>query len=283
MDIDYLIDRLETLVSEGKRLPLSTKVMVEEQDAYSLIDQMRAIIPEEIKAAKRVLNEKNRILKEAEEEAQQIIADGERERDMLVRKESVIAAAERQREVIIGEATQEAFDIRQRAQDMYDEAVQQGQELREGANQYATQVLQELENLLDKHLKVVRNGLQNFVQQAQQYQHQMDDYERKNRRQYAPSKEERAAAPKVPANNAAANPVRKAANGSAQPGTNGTARASSGTASGQRPAAAAAGGGSAPIPLNNHSAAGRARASGTSGTLRPVPKSGSQAADDSEG
>jgi hypothetical protein len=281
MDIDYLIDRLETLVSEGKRLPLSTKVMVEEQDAYSLIDQMRAIIPEEIKAAKRVLNEKNRILKEAEEEAQHIIADGERERDMLVRKESVIAAAERQREVIIGEATQEAFDIRQRAQDMYEEAVQQGQELREGANQYATQVLQELENLLDKHLKVVRNGLQNFVQQAQQYQHQMDDYERKNRRQYAPTKEERAAAPKVPANNTAS-PVRKTANGStAQTGTNGTAR--SGTTSGQRPAAAAAGGGSAPIPLNNHTAANRARAAGSSGTLRPVPKSGSQAADDSEG
>ena len=45
MDILHLVDRLEELVNEGRRLPLSNKVMVDEQKIWDLIDQMRISIP----------------------------------------------------------------------------------------------------------------------------------------------------------------------------------------------------------------------------------------------
>ncbi len=193
MDIDYLIDRLEALIQTGKRVPLSNKVMLDEQECYGLIDQMRAVVPEEIKAAKRTLNDRERILDEADDTARQIIEQAEQERRMMIEQEGLLVEAERQRDIMLAEATQETYELRNHAQTLYDDAVNQTQEMREGANQYAMQVLQELETLLDKHLNVVRNGLTNFVQQSQNYQQQIDEYQRQYRPQYAPSKAEVAA------------------------------------------------------------------------------------------
>src|SRR5689334_9600320 len=135
MDIDYLIDRLEALIQTGKRVPLSNKVMVDEQECYALIDQMRAVIPEEIKAAKRTLNDRERILDEADDTARQIIEQAEQERTMMIEREGLLVEAERQREIMLSEATQESFEIRNHAQSLYDESVTQAQEMREGANQ----------------------------------------------------------------------------------------------------------------------------------------------------
>ncbi len=203
MDIDYLIDRIEALIQTGKRVPLSNKVMVDEQECYALIDQMRAIIPEEIKAAKRVLKERDNILDEANESANHLVKQAEHDREMMIDERGLLDEAERQRDQIVNEANQEAFEIRHQAQNMYEESVAQTQEMREGANQYAMQVLQELDGLLDKHLSVVRNGLQNFAQQSQQYQQQMEDYQRQHRPQYAPTKAELAERAAKASNNGA--------------------------------------------------------------------------------
>lgn len=184
MDIDYLIDRLEALIQTGKRVPLSNKVMIDEQECYALIDQMRAVVPEEIKAAKRTLNDRERILDEADETARQIIEQAEQERRMMLEREGLLAEAERQRDIILAEAAQESYEVRSQGQALYDDTVTQTQEMRDGANQYAQQVLQELDGLLDKHLTVVRNGLQNFIQQSQTYQEQIEDYQQQYRPNY---------------------------------------------------------------------------------------------------
>ncbi len=181
MDIDYLIDRLESLIQTGKRVPLSNKVMIDEQECYAMIDQMRAVVPEEIKAAKRTLTDRDHILDEAEETARQTMEQAERERDMMIEREGLLVEAERQRDLILNEAAQEAFDLNSQAQAAYDETVNQTHEMRDGANQYALQVLQELDALLDKHLGVVRNGMQNFIQQSQHYQQQIEEYQQHTR------------------------------------------------------------------------------------------------------
>jgi hypothetical protein len=69
MDILHLVDRLEELVNEGRRLPLSSKVMMDEQKIWDLIDQMRISVPEEVKKAKRTNQERDRIIAQAHEEA----------------------------------------------------------------------------------------------------------------------------------------------------------------------------------------------------------------------
>jgi hypothetical protein len=188
MDIDYLIDRLEALIRNGKRVPLTgNKIMIDEQECYDLIDQMRITVPEEVKIAKRTLLERERILADANEDAQHLIEQAERERQHMLGEKGLLAEAERQREIIISVATEESDEMHMQAQSMYDEAVVQAQEMREGANQYAVQVLQELETLLGKHFSMVQNGLRSFKDQAEQYQQQIDEYQEQYKPEYVPA------------------------------------------------------------------------------------------------
>jgi hypothetical protein len=176
MDIDYLIDRLEALITNGKRVPLGNKIMVDEQQCLDLIDQMRAVLPEEIRAAKRTLHERERILAIAEEDSQHIVQRAEQERQHIIGREGLLAEVERQSDIILNAAHEEALKLRNEAQQVYDDALAQAQEMREGANLYAMQVLQELEVVLTKHLTQVQNGLQSFRQQISQYQRELEQY-----------------------------------------------------------------------------------------------------------
>ena len=58
MDILYIIDRIENLVSSSWHMPLINRVLIKEGDMLNIIDQMRTTIPEEVKQARRVIQEK---------------------------------------------------------------------------------------------------------------------------------------------------------------------------------------------------------------------------------
>ena len=74
MDILHLIDQLEALLNEGSHPPLVGKrVLLDEQRAWEIIDQMRVSIPEEVKKAKRINQERDRIIAQANEEGARIV------------------------------------------------------------------------------------------------------------------------------------------------------------------------------------------------------------------
>ena len=61
-DVLVLLDRLEELVGVGRRMPFSTRVMVEEEEFLGLLDQIRAAVPREIRQAQRVVEERSNII-----------------------------------------------------------------------------------------------------------------------------------------------------------------------------------------------------------------------------
>ena len=69
MDILHLVDRLEEIFNAGTAIPLSHKLMVDEDRVLEIIDQMRVSIPEEVKKSQQVLAQRDRILAQAQEEA----------------------------------------------------------------------------------------------------------------------------------------------------------------------------------------------------------------------
>ena len=73
MDILYLVDRLENLIASSRRMPLVNQIIVKENDLFSIIDQMRISIPDEIKQARRIIQEKERILAQAQAEASNLL------------------------------------------------------------------------------------------------------------------------------------------------------------------------------------------------------------------
>jgi F0F1-type ATP synthase membrane subunit b/b' len=141
MDILQLIDRLEELFNESKTIPLTRNVMVDEDRMLDIIDQMRIAIPEEVKKAQQLLGQRDRVLAQAQEEANRTIEIARQKADQLVAKDMIAVEAQRRAELILSQARSEAENIRADADD------------------YVIESLHQLEAELDRNLNQVRNGI----------------------------------------------------------------------------------------------------------------------------
>jgi cell division septum initiation protein DivIVA len=142
IDILYLVDRLEAIFTNGQRVPFTHKIMIDDQECYDLLDQIRQVVPEEIRAAKKVTVDRDRITGEAQIEAQRIIQEAEDYREQLLSEEGRLEAAETRSREIVDEATADA------------------EALRDGANEYALEVLEALSSRLADLLDQVQNGIE---------------------------------------------------------------------------------------------------------------------------
>lgn len=141
MDIQQLVDRLEQVLNESYRLPLSAYLLVNEDRIFSIVDQMRVAVPEEVKRANRIEAEKERILAQAHEEAARIRELAKQEASELVKREVITSAAQ------------------QRAEHLMERARREADVLRHDADVYVVDVLTKLEEDLLRSIAVVRNGL----------------------------------------------------------------------------------------------------------------------------
>src|SRR4030042_13416 len=77
MDVLVLIDKLDDLVHGASTFPRTDKVMIDRDQIYELLDQMRATIPEEIKQARWIVKERQEMLSEAKQEAERLLAQAQ--------------------------------------------------------------------------------------------------------------------------------------------------------------------------------------------------------------
>ncbi|MFH2104127.1 MAG: hypothetical protein ABIJ39_12315 [Chloroflexota bacterium] len=142
MDILHLVDRLEELFNESRPIPLTHNVIVDEDRFLDIIDQMRISIPEEVKKAQSVFSQKDRILAQAQEEANRTIAQAREKADQLIEKDPIVQDAQRRSTQILDQARAEAENTKL------------------GADQYALDGLFKLEAELERLVTQVRNGIQ---------------------------------------------------------------------------------------------------------------------------
>ncbi len=142
MDIQHLLDRFEDLLNESRRIPFSGNLIVDAQRSWDLIDQMRISIPEQIKQAQRLNQERDRIVAQAKEEASRIIELAREQADKLVQEHVIAQQAEDLAATIEARARREARAIQNEADD------------------YVVDSLTQLEANLIRTLTVVRNGLE---------------------------------------------------------------------------------------------------------------------------
>ena len=141
MEIQNLVDRLEQVLNDSTRVPMSAYLMVNEDKIYNIVDQLRITVPDEIKRANRIESEKERILAQAHEEAERIRELAKQEASELVNREVITSAAQ------------------QRADHILERARRDAQTLRQEADLYVISELNKLEEDLLRSLAVVRNGL----------------------------------------------------------------------------------------------------------------------------
>ncbi len=137
----YLVERLEELLADGRRVPFKNLVMVDQSYALDMIDQLRMAIPEEVKTARRVNSEVDRLLESAREEAKQILARAQEQATYLIEERELTRQAEEMGHEIVRQAEAQAESTRR------------------GADDYAAEVLSKLEVEVMRTLKSIRLGL----------------------------------------------------------------------------------------------------------------------------
>lgn len=140
MEIIAILDEIEERIKESKKVPFSGKTLIEPEYLLDKLDRIRAVLPEEIEAARLVINEQERIFEEATREAKGFVEDSMYQAARLVENDEITRQAKQVAEEIIAKGQSVALEIH------------------ESANEYADQVLGYLEQVLKDSLISVQKG-----------------------------------------------------------------------------------------------------------------------------
>ena len=75
MEIFTLLEALEDMLDKSRGIPFSTKCIVSKEEILDIIKEIRIKLPDELKQAKWIKEERQRILVEAQNEADEIIKE----------------------------------------------------------------------------------------------------------------------------------------------------------------------------------------------------------------
>ena len=140
-DIIFLVERLESLVAAGKKVPLTNNVVLDQAAVLELIDQLRGSVPDEVRQAKRITEEAGRITDRAREEGDAVIARAQEQAAQMLEERELVRMAQ------------------QRAGEILDTANAEAAEVRRGADEYAAGVLIRLEGECIKALTSIKRGI----------------------------------------------------------------------------------------------------------------------------
>lgn len=151
-DIAYLIERLEELAHNSPHLPMTAKLLVDEDTLLRLVEQFQTSVPVQIREAQRVLQEHNALITQGEEKAASILKLAQEQADDMVSETSILTRADAERRAILERAEADAAHIRETAQ-------QDAAATRAEADDYALSVLRDLERTLASYQRTIANGV----------------------------------------------------------------------------------------------------------------------------
>ena len=140
MEIFTLLETLEEALERGKNLPFSSKTVVDKEEILDIVKEIRLKLPDELKQAKWVKEERGRIIVEAQKEAEGIVKEAENR---------IIAMIDEH------EITRKAYD--QKAQ-IIEAANEMSREISQGTKDYADKLLEKIEIALEDALKTIQNN-----------------------------------------------------------------------------------------------------------------------------
>ena len=138
MDIMEIIDMMEEAIEKASSVPLTGKIMLDKDELLDYIQEIRLVYPEELKEAKWVKGERQRILSEAESRAETIQKNAEETQMQLIDEHEI---------------TKCAYD---QANELVNNAQQQAMEIKADTDQYVDDILNDVEHRLDLLLRKVR-------------------------------------------------------------------------------------------------------------------------------
>lgn len=163
MEILDLIDALEDLVVQARRLPVGGNLVVDRKRILDVIDQFRLAVPTDIRDAARILETRDQLLDDSRAEAQAIVTAAEAERARRLNDSEIIAEAQGRSQAMLMAAEARAREVISEADATaaahLTEAADAARRQLDDADQYALEVLRRLENQLQAFLESIRQGI----------------------------------------------------------------------------------------------------------------------------
>ncbi len=148
MEILKMIDLLEDKVEQTKTIPLLNRALIDREDLLAAIEEIRLSIPEDMKQAKLIKDERKRILAEAQSEAEDIINAAKVKTEKMVDEHEITKKAYEQANQIVAAAQKNS------------------RELRMGARQYVDSLFADTDAKLTKAQSIIRKARADVRQEA---------------------------------------------------------------------------------------------------------------------
>ncbi|KAB3533124.1 ATPase [Alkaliphilus serpentinus] len=140
MNVLKLLEELEDIVESGSSIPFANKVLIDRNDVLEIIKEIRIQLPDEIKQAQWIKEERQRILIEAQQEADVILEEANKHIREMVDKDEITKLSTKQAEEIIAQAQTNA------------------KEMRIGAREYADELLATTEGKLMELIEIIKEN-----------------------------------------------------------------------------------------------------------------------------
>ncbi len=140
MDLLSALNELEELIETSSKVPFTRKVMVEEERLLDLLDRIRTTMPEEIRQAKWIIQEREKVLGDSQKEAMRILDAVQNQIERKADDSEVV----RQSKIVAEEIIAKAESV--------------AREMREGAKGYADDILGNLQDSLGKINSQIEQG-----------------------------------------------------------------------------------------------------------------------------
>jgi len=144
MDAFEIVDRIEEFLDKSKRIPFSSNIIVNENEIYDLLDELRNILPEELKQSRWIVKERENMVEEAKRYSERMVKEARERAETLVSETEILKDANRKAEELMSAVEARARTIRLEAED------------------YADEKLANLEAVLHKLLTAIEKGREQF-------------------------------------------------------------------------------------------------------------------------
>ena len=140
MEIFTLLETLEEILEQSKKLPFTDKAVVDKEAILEVIKEIRLKLPDELKQAKWIKEERQRILTEAQKEANDIVKEAETRIISMIDEHEITRKAYEQKAQIIETANE------------------MSREISKGTKEYADNILEKVQGVLQEALATVENN-----------------------------------------------------------------------------------------------------------------------------
>ena len=140
MEIFTLLETLEEMLENSRAIPFSNKGVIDKEEMLEIIKEIRLKLPDELKQAKWVKEERQRILVEAQKEADDIVKEAENRIISMIDEHEITRKAYEQKAEIIETANE------------------MSREISKGTKDYADTVLSNIEKALQDALETIQNN-----------------------------------------------------------------------------------------------------------------------------